>query len=98
MAYNVLVNGGPGQRFRRTRGTLRPVRSTYGWGSTSQCANEFLGGNIGLTQNTCESSNLDFAMHRYHTALRSAPHDDVATGLSEFYETKTLEGFYDCLA
>lgn len=47
--------------------------------SLSRCINELVLRDFGLTQNPGERSNFDLAMHRHHTTLCPAPHDDVAT-------------------
>ena len=69
------------------------------WGvqriSYSGDINEIVGRDFGLTQDSRECSDFDFAMHRNHAALWPAPHDYVATGLANFYETQTLKCFDD---
>jgi len=48
---------------------------------------EFVWRNTGLPQDTCQSANLDFAMHGNHTTFQTTTHDDVASGLAEFLKT-----------
>ena len=70
-------------------------RSLPDWAANSRCVNELIGRNIGLTQDSCQCSNFDFAVHRYNTALSSTTQNDVASFLTNPYETETLKHFYD---
>lgn len=46
---------------------------------------------ISLTQHTRQGANLDLAMHGDDTAFGATAHDDVASGLTNFLETKALQ-------
>jgi hypothetical protein len=62
-------------------------------GVFSQSVDERVRRNIRLAQNASQRADLDLAMHRHYTAFWSAPHDHVASGLTDFRETKTLKSF-----
>jgi len=66
-----------------------------GWASFSRDIDEIVGRDFGLTQDPRECSDFDLAMHRHHAALCPAPHDYVAAGLANSYETQTLKCFDD---
>ena len=64
------------------------------WAS-SESVNEIFGRNVRLAQDAGQRSDFDLAVQRHYTTLGSAPHDDVAAGLSNLRETETLKGFDD---
>jgi len=65
--------------FRRER-DVRRLQGRY----------EFIGRYFGLTQNTGESADFDFAMQGHNADYGTTAHDDVASGLASFLETKAL--------
>ena len=91
-----VAGGGRGQGSRPSPITVRLLDQYSGGAATrSHHFNEFVLRNFGLTQYPSESANFDLAMHWHHAALRAAPHDDVASRLTNFCETQTFQCFDD---
>ena len=61
------------------------------WASLAERDHEFFWRDLGLTQKTCECSDLDLAMHRDNATSRFALHDNVASTLPEFLKSQPFE-------
>ena len=59
--------------------------------SFSSRGDEFLNGNSGLAENSCESASLDLAMVRNHAPRLSSAHDNVTAALPRNRKSQTFE-------
>jgi|GEM_PF-4967564 len=59
-----------------------------GWAARSHCRDKFICCYIGLTQNTSKRASFNFTMHWDDTTFGATSHNDVASGLANFFETK----------
>ncbi len=67
------------------------VPSMEGLASLAERDHEFFRRDLGLTQKTCEGSDLDLVMHRYDATFGFVLHDNVAAALPDFLKSKTFE-------
>ena len=87
-APRLLIRPAMINRFAR-----RPLR-TPGCAPRLQGRDEFVGRHIGLAQDASQGAHLDFAVHGDDAAFGATAHDDVASGLTQLFETQTLQRPY----
>jgi hypothetical protein len=66
--------------------------------SLSQHRDELFLGYLCLTEKASEGADLDLAVHRNHTTLGAALHDDMAAALPYLLKTKLFEDALDLSA
>ena len=62
-----------------------------GWTSLAQCQHELFGRDLGLTQETSEGADLDFAVHWHDAAPGVAFQNDVTSALTNLLKSKTFQ-------